>query len=97
MPSGRGPTTPVGIGVTSASGVNVVVVVELRLGVFSKEQALYIVHVSSLKAPLFKKIFLSFSALGNVLGSFGGKVGNSWALGRASGGSDGCLKSESGG
>ena len=30
MPSGRGPATPVGIGVTSMSGVNIVTVVELR-------------------------------------------------------------------
>ena len=30
MPSGRGPATPVGIRVTSISGVNIVVVVELK-------------------------------------------------------------------
>ena len=68
-------------------------------GVFSKEQALYIVHVSALKAPLFqkKKNQTSFSALGNALGGFGGKVGNSWVLGGTSGSGGGRLKSESGG
>ena len=30
MPSGRGPATPIGIGVTGMSGVNIVAVVELR-------------------------------------------------------------------
>ena len=40
------------------------------------------------KAPLFKikLFFLSFSALGNVLGGFGCKRGNSSALGGANGG-----------
>ena len=55
-------------------------------------------YVSALKAPLFqKKTSLSFLALGNALGGFGGKVGNSWAQVGASGGGSGCLKSESGG
>ena len=45
-------------------------------GILCKEQALYIVYF--LKAPLFKKnLFLSFSALGNALGDFGCKLGNS--------------------
>ena len=66
-------------------------------------------HASALKAPLFqnktkqnktKKPSLSFSALGNSLGGFGGNVGNSWALGGSSEGGEGGsgrLKSESGG
>ena len=49
-------------------------------------------HVSALKAPLFKlktnkqtnkNTSLSFSALGNTLEGFEGKVGNSWDLGGA--------------
>ena len=60
-------------------------------------------HVSALKAPLFKlkkkkkKTSLSFSALGNTLEGFEGKVGNSWDLGGASRGGGSYLKSESGG
>ena len=66
-------------------------------GVFSKEQALYIVHASALKAPLFQKKLYLFSAIANALGGFRGKVGDSWVLGGASGGGGGRLKSESGG
>ena len=66
-------------------------------GVFSKEQALYIVHASALKAPLFQTHSLPFSALGNALGGFGGKVGNFWALGGESRGGNVHLESESGG
>ena len=47
-------------------------------GFFCNEWVLYIVY--SLKAPLFKRnifFFKSFSALGNALGGFGCKLGNS--------------------
>ena len=54
-------------------------------------------HASALKAPLFQKKTLTFSALSNALGGFGGKVGNSWALGGTSGGGGVRLESESGG
>ena len=45
----------------------------------------------------FVKNFLSSSVLGNTLGGFGGKVGNSWVLGGTIDGGSGLLKSESGG
>ena len=112
MSSGRGLATPIGIGVTGTSGINIVVVVELRSspklpgvdwrgllslfsrtlpakmphlatrktfficrtfllrfflfvcfaqvrppeGIFSKKQALHIVHASAFKVTLFKKL-----------------------------------------
>ena len=156
MPSGRGPATPVRIGVTGTSGVNIVAVVELRSsralpgvdwhGLLSllgrtlpakmphlaTRETFFICRIisiminlslsfcfyfslgeprppppqggflqgagsvycasSALKAPLFQKNSLSFSALGNALGGFGGKMGNSWALGGTSGGGGGRLK-----
>ena len=106
MPSGRGPATPIGIGVSSSSRVNIVVkspygfslsLGETPLRGFSPRSTLCILCTQSiLKAPLFKN-FLSSSGLGNTLRGFGGKVGNSWALEGANGGGGDGLKSESGG
>ena len=106
MPSGRGPATPIGIGVTGLSGVNIVAkspygfslsLGETPLRGFSPRSTLCILCMQSvLKAPLFKKL-LSSSGLGNTLRGFGGKVGNFWALEGANGGGGYRPKSESGG
>ena len=109
MPSGRGPATPFGIGVTGRSGVNIVAKSPYQFrvspslgeappkGVFSKKHILHIVYAVCFKSSFVQKNFLSSSGLGNALGGFGGKVGNSWALGGANGGGGDRLKSESGG
>ena len=105
MPSGRGPATPIGIGVTGLSRVSIVAKTPYRFSLslgetplrgFSPRSTLCILCTQSiLKAPLFKN-FLSFSGLGNTLRGFGGKVGNSWALEGTNRGGGDRLKSESG-
>ena len=64
-------------------------------GFFQGAGSVYCARVCFKSSFVYKK--LSFSVLGNALGGFGGKVGNSWALGGTSGGGGDCLKSESGG
>ena len=68
----QGPATPVGIGITGTSRVNIVVKSPYRFtfffffslgevplrGFFSKEHTLYIVYASALKVLLFKKLFI---------------------------------------
>ena len=113
MSSGRGPATPVGIGVTGTSGVNTVVKSpyhsafllawvrhppppRLRGGFLQGARSAYCACSLFLKRHCSKN-FLSSSGLGNILRGFGGKVGNSWALGGTNGASGDRLKSESGG
>ena len=70
MPSGRGPATPIGIGVTGSSGVNIVAKSPYRFSLslgetplrgFSPRSTLCILCMQSvLKAPLFKKLFIFF-------------------------------------
>ena len=105
MSSDRGPATPVGIGVTGTSGVNIVAKSPYRfrfspsLGEtpprgFSPRRTLCSAYCARV---CFKSSFvqknLSSSGLGNALGGFGGKVGNSWALEGTNGGRGNRLKS----
>ena len=68
MSSGRGPATPIGIGVTGTSGVNIVAKspcgfafllawVRPPEGVFSKKHALHIVHAVCFKSSTVQKTF----------------------------------------
>ena len=69
MSSGRGPATPVGIGVSGMSGVNIVAKSPCRFafllawvrpppkGVFSMEHALHIVHAVCFKNSTVQKTF----------------------------------------
>ena len=104
MSSDRGPATPVGIGVSSTSGVNIVIkspclfaflLAWMRppLGSFLQgARSAYCV----LKAPLFKKHFI-FLSLRQQFGRLWDKVGNSWVLRGTIEGGGSRLKSESGG